>query len=218
MPDTQPLVVSEKERAVVAVVAGKFHRSANGHTKLVLAIFRARQVEGVFAIQFVVAQELIEVPVHVIGAGFDCGVNNRSVSAAEFRAVRIGLHLEFLDGVHRGLDHIVGFVQQVGEVGIVVNAVQQEIVLQGAAAVGAEAVSAFVARPGLAGSGSRSQQSQLSKVAPVQRQVHHLAIVHNLAQFRSFRLKQRSCSVDLDFYHHFAHLKSDIHDGTLLNV
>ena len=166
----------------MAIVAGKLQGPSRRDPKLVLAIFGFRLVKKVARIQLVISKELVEVPVHIIGAGFDGGVDDRSVSAAKFRAVRIGLDFEFLDGVHRGLDHVVGFIQQVGKVGIVIDAVQQKIVLQRPAAVGAEAVSAFVARTGLARSGSRGQQCELSKVAPIQGQVHDLAIVHDLTE------------------------------------
>ena len=79
----------------------------------------------------------------LVGAGFDDGVHDGAVATAEFGAVGIGLDLEFGDGIHRRLDHIGGAVENVAQIRIVVDAVEQEVILQRPSAVGAEAVRGF---------------------------------------------------------------------------
>src|SRR5207245_7910071 len=96
------------------------------------------------------------------------GINDGAITAAEFGAVRIGLNLEFLQRLNRGLNDIVCFVQQVGEIGVIVHSVEQKIVLQRARAAGREAEATFVASPRLARRGAGSQQRKMGKITIVE--------------------------------------------------
>ena len=96
----------------------------------------------------------------LVGAGLDDGVHDGAVAAAEFGAVGVGLNLKLGDGVHRRLDHVSGAVEDVAQVRIVVDAVEQEVVLQRAGAVGAEPVGGFDARPGLGGGNAGAEKER----------------------------------------------------------
>jgi hypothetical protein len=61
---------------------------------------------------------------------FDNGIHDGPVATSEFRAVGVGLYLEFLQSLHWRLNYEVRFVEQVGQVRIIVHAIQQKIILQ----------------------------------------------------------------------------------------
>jgi hypothetical protein len=100
-------------------------------------------IEVIVSVHFLVAQKLPHVAVDLVGARLDDGVHDGAVAAAEFGAVGIGLHLELGDGVHGRLHHIRRAVEHVAQVGVVVNAIEQKVILQRAGAVGAEPVALF---------------------------------------------------------------------------
>ena len=108
--------------------------------------------KALVASNFFVAEELPDVAVNLIGAGLDDGVHDGAVAASKFGAVGIGLHFEFGDRVHRRLHHVRGAVQHVAQVGIVVDAVEQEVVLQRRAPLALKPKARFNARSGLGGS------------------------------------------------------------------
>jgi hypothetical protein len=70
-----------------------------------------------------------------IGAGLDDGIERCPAASPELRGKRIGLDFKLLDGVHVRSQHDATVV-----LGIVVNAVQQEIIECAARSVGDEAV------------------------------------------------------------------------------
>src|ERR1019366_6661714 len=139
LADVQSFIVDKKERAISAIVKmGNDNRATEGAAKLVLLVggcCLGRVVKVISTIQLVVPQEFPQRPVETIGAGLDHGVNDRAVAAAELSAVSVTFNLELLQGIGRGLDHKVGFVQEVRQVGVIVDAVEQEIVLQGTRAI-----------------------------------------------------------------------------------
>ncbi len=154
----------------------------------------------------------------LVGAGLDDGVHDRAVAAAEFGAVGVGFDLEFGDGVHRRLDHIRGAVKHVAQIRIVVDAVEQEIVLQRARAVGAEAVCCFDARAGLGGSDADAEQSELRVVAAVQGKRVDALAVHHLAKVGGFGFELRTFAGDRDGFRCRAGLKLQVHADAILNV
>ena len=156
LADPQSLVVSKKEHLVLD------DRAAQRKAELVLLVrLLAKLVEIVGGIEFFIAQELPNVAVDLICARLDDGIHDGAVAAAKFRAVGIGLDLELGDGVHRRLHHVGSPVEDVAQVGVVVDAVEQEVVLQRACAVGAESVRCFDPRAGLGRSYSSAQQSEM---------------------------------------------------------
>ena len=183
MPYSQAFIVDEEESAAPAIVEMRDEdRSAQGSAELVLLISRPDAVKEVPPIQLVVAQELVHVSVKLVGSRFDAGVENRPVSSAELCAVGVRLHFEFLQGVHGRLNDVTGVIQKIGEVGIVVDAVQQDIVLIRTAPIRTESVTPGVARSRLAGSHAGAELGELRKVPPIERQVHDTAVIHHLAE------------------------------------
>ena len=170
------------------------------------------------ASNFIVAQKFPHVAVNLVGAGLDDGVHDGAVAAAEFRAVGIGFDLKLRDGIHRRLHHISGAVQNVAQIRVIVNAVEQEVVLQGAGAVGAEAICGFDARPGFGGSHTSAEKCELSIVASVQRQRVDAVAVDQLAEVRGFGFELRSLAGDLHCFCRGARLKLHIHANTILHI
>ena len=66
----------------------------------------------------------------LIGARFYGGIDDRAVAAAELRTVGVGLNFELFQSFHGRLNHVVGFIEQIGEIGIVINTIEQKIVLE----------------------------------------------------------------------------------------
>ena len=97
--------------------------ATQGSAKLVLLVRRPDAVKEIPSIQLVVAQKLVYVPVKLVGSGLNACIENRPVSAAELRTVGVGLHLEFLQRIHRRLNDVTRVVEEISEIGIVVDAV-----------------------------------------------------------------------------------------------
>ena len=95
-------------------------------------------VEVLAHVEGVVADVLPGAAVDSIGAGFDAGVDDRAGGVAELRAVGSGLDLELSESVRWRPDDVAGAVEEVDDVGVVVDAVEDEVVLLGALAVGVE--------------------------------------------------------------------------------
>ena len=147
LANAQALVISEKEQFVLD--DGPAQRKA----ELVLLVrLLTEDVEGVNRVDFVVAQKLPQVAVEPVGARLDDRVHDGAIPAAEFRAVGIGFNLELGDGIHGGLDDISGSVEDVAQIRIVIDAVEQEVILQRPRAVRAEAIGGFDTRSGFGGS------------------------------------------------------------------
>ena len=136
LPDPRALVTAEIEHPVLD------ERAAEGRSVLVLPErgLRAPAVEEVVGIEHLVAEKLERRPVDVVGSGLCCHLDDGATSAAELRAVVVGFHLEFLDGVDRGLHRLVGSHHDAAEVVVVVRAVECEHVLVESRAVNAEGV------------------------------------------------------------------------------
>ena len=162
LAEAQALIVSEKEHFVLD------DGPAEGKAKLVLLVRLLSGIEPVQRVELLVAHEFEKIAVKLIGAGFDDGVHDGAVAAAEFGAVGIRLHLEFRDRIHRRLHHVCGTVEHVAKVGVIVNAIEQEVVLQGTRAVGTEPGAGLRARAGLGGRYARAQKRKLGVVTAVQ--------------------------------------------------
>ena len=112
-------------------------RAAQCPAKLILAEgrFGAAElvIEQIVGVELVIAQELEPAAVQLIGAGLDLDVHDAAVGPAELGGIRAGLNLEFFNGVYIGKDDYGVQVQFV-----VVDAIEQEVVVPGAHAVGDE--------------------------------------------------------------------------------
>src|SRR5262249_16852953 len=125
LPNSQAFVIDEKERAVLN------DRTAECCAKLVLLIgLPAKEIKGVTSVELIVAEELVCVAVELISPRFYDRIHDRAVAAPEFSAIGVGLHLEFANGIHRWLNHISAAIEHVTEVGVIIDAIQEIIVLQ----------------------------------------------------------------------------------------
>ena len=102
LAQAEPFVVAEEKCLVLT------NWAAESSAELVLLVlgFGHAVDEKLSSIQGVIAEILEDVPVVAIGSGFDDGVQDGAVSPAKFRAVIVGLDLEFLDRVDRWLDDV----------------------------------------------------------------------------------------------------------------
>ena len=119
----------------------------------------------------------------LVGPRLDHGVHDGSVAAAEFCAVGVSFDLEFSNRVDRRLHDICGAVEHVAQVGIVVDAIEQEVILQRARAIGTEAIRRFDARSWLGRGNARAKQCQLCIVPSVQWKRIDALAVDDLAKF-----------------------------------
>ena len=126
LTNAQAGIVHEEKSPVMSVVnVWNDNRPSECHAKLVLFVRRdLRRIKGIARIELFVPQILVHASVPFIRARFYGGIDNGAVAAPEFRAIRVGLHFEFLECVERRLNHVVGFVQQVGKIGIVVDPIK----------------------------------------------------------------------------------------------
>ena len=136
LPDPQTLVIEEEKRPILD------NRSTQRESELILLVRLASElVKGISGIKLLIAQKLVNVAMQLIGARLNDGIHDGAIAATELSAVCVGLHLKLCNCIYGRLNHVRGFVEQVAEIGIVVNAVEQKIVLQRACTVRTEAES-----------------------------------------------------------------------------
>ena len=136
MPDPQTLVIEEEKCPILD------NRSTKRESELILLVRLASElVKGISGIKLLIAQKLVNVAMQLIGARLNDGIHDGAIAATELSAVCVGLHLKLCNCIYGRLNHVRGFVEQVAEIGIVVNAVEQKIVLQRACTVRTEAES-----------------------------------------------------------------------------
>ena len=87
----------------------------------------------------------------LVRPGLNHRIHDRAIASSKLSAIGVGLDFEFGDRIHRRLDHVRGFIEQVTEVRVVVHSVEQEIVLQRAGSIGTETERLFRARSRLGG-------------------------------------------------------------------
>ena len=127
--------VAEEERLVLD------QRSAERAAVLIAAQRRLRSVgrlEVGLRVQRGVAEEFPGVAVDLVGAAPVGDVHRRAGRASVFRALVVGDDAELADRVGRRLHHLVGEALVAGAVGVVVDAVDQEVVERAAQAVDVE--------------------------------------------------------------------------------
>ncbi len=153
-----------------------------------------------------------------VAARFQRGVYHRSVSPAQLRRVGVRLHLELFESVHRRHHHVVGLVQQIRQIGIIVDAVEQEVVLERSGAVCRETVALLVARTRLAENHARRELRKLHRIAAIQRKLLHVTAVNYLAALGVVRFEHRRHAGDFDSLLQFPWLQREIHTRALLDL
>ena len=127
LPDPRPLVIGKEEQLVLD------HRTAECGAELVLLERHDRRggiVEIVLGVERRVAQEFVDTAVKLVAAGLQQDVDDRS-AAPDVGPEIVGLYLEFLDGINRGLNHL-----NADLLFVVIEAVEQEVVVRRGQAVG----------------------------------------------------------------------------------
>ena len=168
-------------------------------------------LEIVRGVEYIVAEELPNGPVNLIGTGLDARVENRRAGPAELGAEVRGLDLEFRNRVDRGKNHEVRSVQEVHGIGIVVDTVQHVIVLRRAIAIRRKgAVLGVTASVRLGGIHACGELGQEGEVAPIQREIVYAALVDDLAHRRIFGLQYRRGRSHFDSLAHGSGLELEI--------
>src|SRR5207249_6438340 len=119
-----------------------------------------------------IAEKLPNGAMLLIGARFDCGVQDCGARAGKLRAKASGLNLEFFNGVNGRQNDEVRAIQEVHRVRIVVNAIEQIVVLGGPIAIGGEgAAGSVAARVGLGSVHTSSELGQESEIPSIERKI-----------------------------------------------
>src|SRR5262249_4504031 len=87
-----------------------------------------RRFEETHSVEDCIAVKLPQIAVKLIGAATVCCIDYSAAATPKFGAIGIGLHLELLHGVGRNLDNLAGKALIAGAVGIIIHAIEQEIV------------------------------------------------------------------------------------------
>ena len=114
------------------------------------------------------------------------------------------------------MNDVTRVVEEISKIGIVVDAVQENIVLIRTAPVRTESVASGVARSRLAGGNAGAKLRQLRKIPPIERQIYHTAIVDNLTQLRGLGFEERSNIGDRNLFRNCPHLEGNVDHGALL--
>ena len=190
---------------------------------MILAEFTLGNVAGIFeevgSVEFVVAEEFINITVEIVGAGFHGGVQNGSTGTAKLSAEIGSLDFEFLDGVDGRKGDIVGAVEKVNGIGVVVDAVEKVVVLGGPQTVGGKGtvlgVATSVRLRGVYASGDLSEESE---IATVERKVVDGLGIDDLADGGALRFEKRSGRADFDGLCDIARLEGEILDDAGANL
>ena len=106
---------------------------------MVLVVRRQHLIKVVQRIKRLVPQELVHNAVDFIRATLRRRIYDSTRRSSKLRGVRVRLYAKLLQRIHRRDDHIVCLVQQIRQVGVVVDSIEQEVVLQRPRTVCAEA-------------------------------------------------------------------------------
>src|SRR5450755_2431949 len=109
----------------------------------------------------------------------------------ELRAEVAGLKAELGECV-RGRPHdIAGAVEEINQIGVVVHAIEDEVVLLSTLAVRYEVAAAAAARISQSGRNTRRQLGDVNPVAAIERCIVDYLCTDNLTDTAALRLKQR---------------------------
>ena len=210
-------IAEEEDLAAAVEDLGKDDGTTEGEAELVALEGRLRllgSVEEVLGVELLVAEELEGGAVEVVGPGLEVDVDDAAHGAAVLGGVGVGLDLELLDGVDGGLDHLAAALGAGELVGVVVDAVDHEVVLGDLHAAGAEAAVAAAAG-GLDGAGR--EQGELVVLAAVEGHVDDAAVVDHLALAGFDGVELQGVGGDDDVLGDGADFKGEIEFGPLID-
>ena len=216
--DPRALVVGEEERPSLD------HRAAEVAAELVLIVGRLCRVgalrEVVDGVERLVAEVLVGRAVEVVRAGLRRDADGGARRASVLRRVRAGHDLEFLNRVDRGprdlrrqLLHVLGDA-------VVVDAVEEEVVLERPGAVHVDAAGTAERRAAaLLGVAvalhARHQRQQIVPVPDRERQVRDLHLRNHRAERRVVGVQQRCRLGDGDGFGEVADRQLDVEASAL---
>ena len=202
------------------------HQRAAEHAAELVPVERrlaGRRLEEAGRVHRRVAQELPGAAVERVGAAAVVDVDRRARRAPVFGAHVVGDDLELGDRVRRRLHHLVREALVAGAVGVVVDAVDQEVVERAAQAVDVERAFARRVAGRQRGAGELDagrQQRQRRVFAREQRQCADLLAADDLAALARVGLDQRLRRRDLDLFRELAdrHPQIDAQPGADLDL
>jgi hypothetical protein len=155
------------------------YRAACGGAELILFVWRDHAIKFVLRVERAIAEKLPQIAMVPVCAARGDDIDNASHGAAIGRALVVGLHLEFLDGIDDGSNRIIP------DEGVVCKSIEQKHVAAVCLPIHRRKVIGTdrVPRPSTAPSGilpstdrgnTRSESEKLGKVAPVERKARNL--------------------------------------------
>ena len=190
-------VVKEEERVI------SLDRASQCAAELILLIRRLGLTGGVekeiVGVQYLVAEELPDISVKLVGSGFDGGVDGRARIPAEGHIVRVGLNLKLRQGIHGGNDYLRASGRHVLVIRVVVDSIQDEIILEAGVPIDAEQTFAASRHDGAYRVDSRGQEYEVVVPPAVERQFRNRLLSHYLADAGGLRIQQGRGAGNLHF-------------------
>jgi len=174
---------------------------------------RLRVGKRVSRVEIVVSVEVIKVAVVLVRTRLRHRIDLRSGKSPVLRAVRIGLNLEFLNGVHVDARR-----NLVSSAAVIVHAIEHQLIRVFGLPGDAETAATAKARSLSRSKRTRNQVRELSDVSAIQRQFDNLAVVHRRCKRRIFRLNQGRGGIDLHHFGDVADLQGHVCAGLLVYV
>ena len=214
----------DKEEGLIAAVIDARYQDRPTHREPVLIEGQLRTLlpgavqKEIVRIQFVVAQKFIEGPMQLIGSRLDSDIHDRARAPAEFGRIVVGLHAELLRRVDRGNE--AGRIHQEHRDR---RAIHQNLVgvrdtaVRGKISPAGETARGRILHKLTLGADAGRQRYQRQRIASVQRQFRHLAVLHHLAQGAGRGVEQRRLPGDFDRLALLADLQLRIQRNELLH-
>ena len=201
-PVLQALIVAEDEQPVL------LDRTAARSAELILPGLRAPRLEETARIQFVVAQELPERAVKLIGSRFRCDGDLAARVISILRREVSRLNADLLHGVGRRHVHA-GGLAEVSEI----RAVEREVIIHRSSAIDAHVGAAarirdLLRRGHIRNPGDDARQAH--DVASAQGEVLHAPVVHQAGESLVSRVDESRGAGDGDFARQRADFQSDV--------
>ncbi len=175
-------------------------------------------VEERIGVELVVAQEFPDVSVKLIRSALDRGVDHGAGRRAEFRRESARLNAKLLQRVRRRLNRLHRTLLQVGRAGIVVDAVEREVILRFEVPVRAQPIRGLIVGIGEILLNAGFEQSQIGVAATIQRQIADLFFLHDTAHISGLRLQQRRLGLHLQHLGDVAELQRKVDRRPRLHV
>ncbi len=134
----------------------------------------------------------------LIGPRFRRGIDDSIGGGSKLRRIGSGLNCKLLQRIRRRNHCLHCRFLQVFRGGVVVDAVQLEVVLEFQVAVGAEASLGRMARRGLHNVGAGLEKRELIVIAPVERKIVDLLAGQNSADSRRLSFEDLGRRIDLN--------------------